>query len=71
MRYFIIAKSREGWGVALDSDLLAEFTDLDGAQAFAGRLCETATFQDPDFEVLDLSEAEGEAMFMASEPHPH
>jgi hypothetical protein len=72
MRYFVIARSRHGWGVALDSDLLAEFPDLGDAQAHATSLRETATFRDPDFDVLDLSEAESDSVLMAEDSgSPH
>ena len=68
MRYFIIARSKAGWGVALESDLLAEFNDLAGAQTHAQAMCETATFLGDDFEVLDLSDADTGSVFMSDEP---
>lgn len=67
MRYFIIAKSRDGWGVALDSDLLCEFTDIDQAKQHARELCEVATFRGEDYDVLDLSEADCGNVLMGGE----
>jgi hypothetical protein len=58
MRYFIIAKSRDGWGVALDSDLLGEFADIEHAKEHARDLREAATFRGEEYDVLDLSDAE-------------
>jgi hypothetical protein len=72
MRYFIISKSRDGWGVALDSDLLEEFPDVEQARAHAQGLCELATFREEAFEVLDLSSADVGGSLMARDTRrPH
>jgi hypothetical protein len=58
MQYFIVARSREGWGVARDADLLQEFTDLAGAQQHAAELCADAIDRGDKAAVVDLSDVE-------------
>lgn len=65
MEFLIIAKSRAGWGVALGSDVVAEFADPAAARAHAGEMCETMRAQGRAVEILDLSEARDGGSLMA------
>ncbi len=58
MDYFIVAKSRIGWGVALGSDVVQEFEDAGAALDHAAQLCSMSVAAGRQAQVVDLTEAD-------------
>lgn len=57
MDYFIVAKSRAGWGVALGGDLLQEFSEIAPALASAREHCDAVRSAGFEAEIVDLPES--------------
>jgi hypothetical protein len=72
MRHFIVARSRSGWGVAVESDLLAEFPEAAQALDHAKDLAGEADVRGEESSVIDLSEADIDMpMLIGIEPKLH
>jgi hypothetical protein len=56
--HFIVARSRNGWGVCLDADLLSEHPDAAQARNVAIRLMEEARGEGELTSLVDLSSAD-------------
>lgn len=57
MEFIIIAKSKDGWGVAVEGDLVAEFDTPDLARDHAEGLRTASIAAGRAADVVDLSEA--------------
>jgi hypothetical protein len=59
MRHYIIARSRDGWAVAHEADVLKTFVGREEARSFAEELCVEAFARQEQAAVVDLTEDEG------------
>jgi hypothetical protein len=57
MDYFIVAKSRAGWGVALGGDLLQEFSEIAPALASAREHRDAVRAAGFEAEMVNLTES--------------
>ncbi|HEX2560142.1 hypothetical protein [Phenylobacterium sp.] len=54
--HYIVSRSRQGWAVNVDADLLSEHVRLEEAQAQARMLTEQARAAGVDARLVDLSQ---------------
>jgi len=70
MDYFIVAKSRIGWGVALGSDVVQEFENSGAALDHAEQLCAMSVAAGRQAQVIDLTEADLPGSLAARKDQP-
>lgn len=65
MEHFVVARSRNGWCVALGGDVLREVSNVEEARSYAEEVRDTFRDRGVEAEVVDLSEAGPNVVFIA------